>query len=133
MAPIGDLIVSHNERSSPRIDSCRWGLVNIDGHGAVKDAKLYPGGARAWDWRETGTRHDPGIQPADVVELLDRGASVVVLSTGVFQRLRIRPETLALLQQKGIRVHVLPTGEAVATYNLLRETDSVGALIHSTC
>jgi hypothetical protein len=122
-----------NEQSSPRITGCRWGHVSIDGHGAVKDAKLYPGGARAWDWRETGTRHDPGIQPADVVELLDRGASVVVLSTGVFQRLRVRPDTLALLREKGIRAHVLPTGEAVATYNLLRETDRVGALMHSIC
>ena len=122
-----------NEQSSPRIAGCRWGRVSIDGQGTVKDAKLYPGGARAWDWRETGTRHDPGIQPADVVELVDRGASVVVLSTGVLQRLRVHPETLALLEDKGIRVHVLPTGEAVATYNLLRETDRVGALIHSTC
>jgi hypothetical protein len=25
------------------------------------------------------------------------------------------------------------TGEAVTTYNLLRETERVGALIHSTC
>jgi hypothetical protein len=122
-----------NEQSSPRIAGCRCGGVSIDGHGTVKDAKLYPGGARVWDWSETGTRHDPGIQPADVVELVDRGASVVVLSTGVFQRLRVQPETLALLQGKGIRVYVLPTGEAVATYNLLRETDRVGALIHSTC
>jgi hypothetical protein len=33
---------------------------------------------RGWhtigNWRETGTEHSPGIQPADVQELLDRGA-----------------------------------------------------------
>ena len=92
--------VSH-ERSSPRISSCRWGRVSIDGYGAVKDAKLYPGGARAWDWRETGTRHGPGIQPADVVELLDRGASVVVLSTGVFQRLRVRRKRWRCFSRRG--------------------------------
>ena len=56
---------------SPRILDCRWGRGRVDGHGTIKDAKLYPGGARAWDWRETGTRHDPGIQPADVAELVD--------------------------------------------------------------
>ena len=125
--------MTSSDQSSPRIASCRWGRVSIDGYGTVKDAKLYPGGARAWDWRETGTRHAPGIQPADVVELVDRGSSVVVLSTGVFQRLRVRPETLALLQENGVRVYVLPTGEAVETYNLLREIERVGALIHSTC
>ena len=121
------------EQRSPRIASCQWGRVSIDGHGTVKDAKLYPGGARTWDWRETGTRHDPGIQPADVVELLEHGAEVVVLSRGVLRMLKVCPETLALLQERGIRVHVLPTDEAVITYNLLRETERVGALIHSTC
>jgi hypothetical protein len=99
----------------------------------MKDAKLYPGGARAGDWRETGTRHDPGIQPADVVELVDHGAEVVVLSKGVLRMLKVCPETLALLNEKGVRCHILPTGEAVETYNLLCETERVGALIHSTC
>jgi hypothetical protein len=122
-----------NKQNSPRITDCRWSRVSIDGHGTVKDAKLYPGGARAWDWRETGTRHTPGIQSADVAELLDHGAEVVVLSQGVLRMLKVCPETLALLREKGIRVHVLPTGEAVTTYNLLRETERVGALIHSTC
>jgi hypothetical protein len=118
---------------SPRILGCRWGAVSIDGHGKVKDAKLFPGGARAWDWRETGTRHDPGIQPADVAELLEHGADVVVLSRGVLRMLKVCAETLALLEEKRIRVHVLPTGDAVTTYNLLRESKRVSALIHSTC
>ena len=122
-----------NEQKSPRIASCQWGRVSIDGHGTVKDAKLYPGGARAWDWRETGTRHDPGIQPADIIEIIEHGAETVVLSTGVLRMLRVSPETLTVLQERGIRVHVVPTGEAVTTYNLLRETERVGALIHSTC
>jgi hypothetical protein len=122
-----------NEQNSPRIASCQWGRVSIDGYGTMKDAKLYPGGARDWDWRETGTQHAPGIQPADITELLDHGAKVVVLSRGMLRMLKVCPETLALLQGKGIRVHILPTGEAVTTYNLLRETERVGALIHSTC
>ena len=122
-----------NEQKSPRIASCQWGRVSIDGHGTVKDAKLYPGGARAWDWRETGTRHDPGIQPADIIEIIEHGAETVVLSTGVLRMLRVSPETLTVLQERGIRVHVVPTGEAVTTYNLLRETERVGALINSTC
>jgi hypothetical protein len=99
----------------------------------MKDAKLYPGGARAWDWRETGTRHHPGIQPGDVVELLDHGADVVVLSTGVLRRLGVCPETLLLLKDKGVSFHVLPTAAAVATYNRQAETRAVGALIHSKC
>jgi hypothetical protein len=122
------------QKHSPRIVDCRWGHVDVEGFGSLKDAKLYPGGARAWDWRETGTRHDPGIQPADVVELLDHGTEVVVLSTGVFRRLGVCPETLLLLKTKTIACHVLPTPEAVAAYNRLAETQAaVSALIHSTC
>src|SRR5690606_40772234 len=49
---------------SPRISRLSWGQIEVAGHGAFKDAKLYPGGAREWDWSETGTRHVPGIQPA---------------------------------------------------------------------
>ena len=104
---------------SPRILDCRWGRVSIDGHGPVKDAKLYPGGARAWDWRETGTRHDPGIQPADVAELIEHGATMVVLSTGVLRMLKVCPETLRQLEGQGVAVEVLPTPEAVETYNRL--------------
>ena len=121
------------ELPSPRITDCSWGRVSIDGHGAVKDAKLYPGGARAWDWRETGTRHDPGIQPSDVAELVEHGASTVVLSTGVYRMLKVCPETLRQLERQGVTVQVLPTPEAVATYNQLAEREPVGALIHSTC
>lgn len=118
---------------SPRIAQCRWGLLSVEGHGALKDAKLYPGGARAWDWRETGTKHDPGIQPEDVADLLDHGAEVVVLSTGVFRRLGVCPETVRMLESRAIPCYVLPTPDAVAAYNRLAETKRVGALIHSTC
>lgn len=120
--------------SSPLILECRWGVIDIDGRGVVKDAKLYPGGARAWDWGLTGTMHRPGIQPADVAELLEHGASTVVLSTGVLQMLGVCAETLQGLRERGVAVQVLPTPAAVEAYNRLVEQDvAVGALIHSTC
>ena len=118
---------------SPRISHVSWGRLEVEGAGAFKDAKLYPGGAREWDWRETGTRHVPGIQPADITELLDHGAEVVVLAQGVLERLQVCPETLALLERKGIPAHVLPTEDAVRLYNELTARQKVGGLFHSTC
>jgi hypothetical protein len=118
---------------SPRISRLSWGNIEVEGQGAFKDAKLYPGGAREWDWRETGTRHSPGIQPADVEELLEHGAEVVVLSNGVLERLQVCPETLDLLRRKGIPAHVLPTKEAARLYNELAAEEKVGGLFHSTC
>ena len=84
---------------SPRITLLSWGRLEVEGQDSpFKDAKLFPGGAREWDWRETGTAHEPGIQPADVEELLARGAAVVVLSQGFQGRLQVSQETLQLLQ-----------------------------------
>lgn len=120
--------------TSPRIDHFEWGRLDVAGFAQpFKDAKLYPGGACEWDWSKTGTRHDPGIQPADVLEVLDHGARVIVLSKGVHERLGVCPETLDLLAQRGIEVHVLQTEQAVTRYNELAATQAVGALIHSTC
>jgi hypothetical protein len=118
---------------SPRISHVSWGRLEVEGRGAFKDAKLYPGGAREWDWRETGTRHGPGIQPADLEELLEHGAEVVVLSKGALERLQICAETLDLLKQKGIPAHVLPTEDAARLYNELAAKEKVGGLFHSTC
>ena len=117
---------------SPRITRVSWGRLEVE-YGSFKDAKLFPGGSREWDWNETGTRHVPGIQPSDVEELLERGATVVVLSRGFEERLRVRPETLRMLEDEGVPVHVEQTQEAVRLYNELREHEKVGALIHSTC
>lgn len=122
------------EARSPRIRELAWGRLVVEGQPRpFKDAKLYPGGAREWDWNETGTRHNPGIQPADVQELLDHGVRVVVLSQGQVKRLQVMPETLQLLESLGVQAYVLPTGQAVQRYNELCERAAVGALIHSTC
>ncbi len=118
---------------SPRILRLAWGQIEVDGHKPFKDAKIFPGGAREWDWGETGTRHVPGIQPADIQELIDHGAKIVVLSKGIWSRLRVCPETLVVLAKCGIDVEVLQTEAAVERFNVLRETVPVGGLFHSTC
>ena len=118
---------------SPRITHISWGRMDVEGLGIGKDFKLYPGGGRAWDWNETGTRHVPGIQPSDVVELLEHGGEVIVLTRGMELVLQTCPETLALLRERGILVHVEETRAAVVLYNRLAEDKQVGGLFHSTC
>jgi hypothetical protein len=80
---------------SPQITHVSWGRLEVEGKAEpYKDAKLFPGGSRAWNWRETGTEHVPGIQPADVQELLAHGAKVVVLSRAMAECLRVSGEPL---------------------------------------
>ncbi|WP_020519883.1 Mth938-like domain-containing protein [Catelliglobosispora koreensis] len=118
---------------SPKVTHLSWGRMEVEGLGTGKDFKLYPGGGRAWDWSETGTRHDPGIQLADVEELLSHGATVVVLSRGIDLVLQVQPEVVAALEARGLTVHVAQTQEAVRLYNSLCDSASVGGLFHSTC
>jgi hypothetical protein len=119
---------------SPRINHVAWGRLEVEGKTEpYKDAKLFPGGSCEWNWRETGTGHVPGIQVADVQELLNHGAKVVVLSRGMKKCLEVPRETLDFLKEKQIEAHVLPTAEAVELYNKLGEKSLVGGLFHTTC
>ncbi|HSH41423.1 MAG TPA: Mth938-like domain-containing protein [Arenicellales bacterium] len=118
---------------SPLIESLSWGRMTVEGLQPGKDFKLWPGGGRPWDWTETGTHHHPGIQPADVEELLDHGARAVVLSRGMLKMLRTMPATRAMLERSGIDLYIEETTLAVERYNRLAEVTAVGGLFHSTC
>ena len=80
----------------------------------------------------TGARQElrtsQGFEIADVQELLQHGAKVVVLSRGMAECLHVPRETLEFLEQQHVAVHVLPTQQAVARYNKLAQTELVGGL-----
>ena len=121
---------------SPRIASIEWGRITLDDGSTFKDARLFPGGSREWDWNETGTHHEPGIQPADVAELLEHGATTIVLSRGFHERLSVCSETIELLQRRGIQrcdIHIAETGKAARLYNMLAADHAIAGLFHSTC
>lgn len=117
---------------SPEITSLSWGCIKTKDN-RYKDAKLYPGGSQEWDWTETGTKHVPGIQPADVQELLDHGAKIIILSKGINKRLQTSDQTIRFLKNNDYAYFILQTEKAVEKYNSLCNTQPVGALIHSTC
>jgi hypothetical protein len=111
-----------------------WGFVDVDGLGRLRDAKLWPGGGRGWDWNETGTHHRPGIQPADLADLLDHDPDAVVLSRGRQLRLETTAEALALLTARDVEVIREETGVAIGEYNRLAAAGRrVAALLHSAC
>ena len=124
--------LTDDKANSPRVTHVSWGRIEVEGLGLGRDFKLWPGGGREWDWKETGTHHIPGIQVSDVEELVQHGSQEVVLTRGMELVLQTCPETLAYLRGKGITVHVDETNAAVALYNKLAETQAVGGLFHST-
>ncbi|MEX1082003.1 MAG: Mth938-like domain-containing protein [Halofilum sp. (in: g-proteobacteria)] len=126
--------MTHARPLSPRIEEIAWGHMTVEGLGSGRDFKLWPGGGRAWDWHETGTHHEPGIQPSDVEELVAHGATTVVLSRGMWPALLTCPETIDRLERGDVTVRRAETFDAVRIYNELADRgEPVGGLFHSTC
>lgn len=125
------------EQDATLITNLAWGQMEVTAGGQVsrfKDCKVWTGGATAWNWNETGTQHEPGIQPADLEEVLEKGVEIVILARGVFSRLGVCPETEKLLRDRGVEYHMLDTKEAITLYNeLARQGRRVGGVFHSTC
>ncbi|CAN9493054.1 unnamed protein product [Ophioblennius macclurei] len=121
--------------SSPEIVSLSWGHMVVKGSSShYKDCKVWPGGSRAWDWRETGTNHSPGVQPGDLEEVLKKGIDLLVIGRGMKGALQVPPSTLDFVKQRGVEVKVFQTEEAVAEYNKLANGGAkVGGVFHSTC
>lgn len=121
--------------SSPEIASISWGHMKVKGCSAsYKDCKVWPGGSRTWDWRETGTDHFPGVQPADLEEILNKGVNTLVIGRGMSEALQVPSSTVDYIRNKGINLMVFQTEKAVKEYNSLASQGvKVGGVFHSTC
>lgn len=119
------------------ITDLTWGNMEVSISGEkhkFKDCKVWPGGAREWRWGETGTHHNPGIQPADIQEILAHKVDAIVLGRGQLGRLRVSSETETILGEQGIACYVEKTKKAVVLFNeLVRNGKRVGGVFHSTC
>ena len=119
------------------ISHISWGRIKVTTDRQTchfKDCKVWSGGAKEWDWRLTGTRHQPGIQPADIEEILEQGIEFMVLTRGMQLMLHTCPETEELLNQRGIEYYIGPTKLAVDLFNnLMQQGKKVGGIFHSTC
>ncbi|KAL2867780.1 uncharacterized protein BJX67DRAFT_380719 [Aspergillus lucknowensis] len=126
--PTAKLAQPNPRWKSPRIKTITPCGLEIPGVGAGTDFKLYPGGGRFWDWSETQTKLETGIQVADVEELVQNGATTVVISRGRKNELQIQTEALRYLAERDITVLIANTRRAVELYCALVDTTPVGAL-----
>jgi hypothetical protein len=121
------------DRANLSIATFRWGVI-VDATGRTfKDARLFPGEVEEWDWGRTGTRHNPGIQIADLEDLLSTEPDTVILSRGVDLVLQVPQATIQHARAQASTVLVLQSEQAVAEYNRRIAHERVVALIHSTC
>ena len=119
------------------ISKIEWGKTEATTDGRLhrfKDCKAWPGGAGNWDWRMTGTRHQPGIQPADIFEIVAKGVDLLILSRGMELAWQTCPETIQFLNDRRIEFHLEETSFAAELFNMLSKSGRrVGGIFHSTC
>ncbi len=127
--------------TAPIITKAIWGQIDTQYKTGQKsltkfstrDLKIWPTGTRAWDWNETGTRHNPGIQPTDMQEFIN-DVDIVILTRGVQSILQVPQATIDYAIAQGKTVLVGETPVMIDVYNsLVQQGKRVGGLFHSTC
>jgi hypothetical protein len=111
-----------------RIDHYEFGRIVVDGREETRDLIILPDRVvRNW-WRQQGH----ALVVDDLRGVLDELPSHLVVGTGAQGRLRPDPSTIQQLQQRGVTVETLPTGQAVRRLGEL-DPASTAAALHLTC
>lgn len=128
--------------TAPIITKAIWGQIDTQStteqkalltNFSARDLKIWPTGTKAWDWNQTGTRHNPGIQPADMEEFL-QNVDIVILTRGVQSVLQVPQATIDYAIAQGKTVLIGETPVMIDVYNsLVKQGKRVGGLFHSTC
>jgi hypothetical protein len=111
-----------------RIDHYEFGRIVVDGRAETRDLIILPNRVvRNW-WRQNGH----ALMVDDLDEVLEELPSHLVVGTGADGRMRPDPGTIQHLQQRGVTVEALPTGQAVRRFAEL-DPASTAAALHLTC
>jgi hypothetical protein len=112
----------------PRIEKYSFGRIVVDGEEQTRDLIVLPGRVVTDWWRADGHK----LALADLEEVLEELPERLLVGTGAQDRLRPEPGTVRQLQDRGIEVEVMPTGEAVHRYGEL-DPGRTAAALHLTC
>ena len=115
--------------SVPRIQSYRFGRIQIDGQSFSGDVILLPDRVVSNWWRKEGHM----LYPEDLDAVFEAAPQVLVVGQGSPSRMRVNPETERALQAAGIELVALPTQKACQVYNERCQQQTVAAALHLTC
>jgi hypothetical protein len=111
-----------------RIDHYEFGRIVVDGRQETRDLIILPlRVVRNW-WRQDGH----ALVLDDLADVLDELPPHLVVGTGADGRMRPAPDTVQQLQERGVTVETLPTGQAVRRFGELDPAGAAAAL-HLTC
>jgi hypothetical protein len=112
------------------INGYRFGCIEVEGSAYNSDVIITPEGVADGWWRKQG--HELAI--GDLDKVVAAHPEVVVIGSGCYGRMQVPQATRRFLEEKGIRVEVATTADAVNTFNRLqKESARVVAALHLTC
>lgn len=114
------------------IQEYKFGSITIDGKNYCHDVEIrWTGEVLPWQRKESHL-----IEPADLERGLKENPEMIILGTGANGRLKVPEAIPQLLEEKGIKLVINLTEEAVKTFNLLdcqKEKPRIIAFLHLTC
>jgi hypothetical protein len=111
------------------IDAYDFGRIIIGGRPYTSDVLLLPGEVYSPWWRKEGH----AICLEDLERALAARPRLLVVGTGFYGMVKVPPQLLEVLKERGIETIVQGTVEACQTYNRLCAQGGVVAALHLTC
>ncbi len=113
-----------------RIESVEFGRMCIGKTVYTTDLIIYPDHRVVDRWRRT-SGHKLGL--ADIGDLVASAPEIIVVGTGINDRMRLTPGLIEALESLGIAIEAMPTPEAAERFNALKSHDRIAGCFHLTC
>lgn len=132
--PVDAPITSTKKEIRPlKIESYRFGEIVIDGICYTKDLKIIKGKIFDNWWRSQGHI----LQLSDILDVIAAKPSTLIVGTGAYGRMVLKPGLAEELRSKGIRIIALATEPAIQRFNELTSLpgghNEVAIALHLTC
>ncbi|WP_455365192.1 Mth938-like domain-containing protein [Kaarinaea lacus] len=113
-----------------KITHYEFGRISVDDKDYQTDVIISSEGVQDQWWRKEG--HNLAID--DLETILQARPEVIVIGCGYYGRMQVPDATKEYLSNKGIRVEIANTSEAVARFNDLQQHCAhIVAALHLTC
>ncbi|MFP4348751.1 MAG: Mth938-like domain-containing protein [Thermodesulfobacteriota bacterium] len=107
-----------------------FGKITVDGETYSNDIKIIDGRVVPEWWRDEGHR----ITLEDIQDILDKAPDILVVGTGYYGNMKSTDTFRTGVKDRGIELIEEKSGQAVKTFNQLREEGKdVAAGFHLTC
>jgi hypothetical protein len=107
-----------------------FGRISVDGKDYQSDVIISPNGVQDQWWRKQG--HNLAVD--DLETVVQSKPEVVIIGSGYYGRMQVPDATREYLVNKGIRVEIATTSEAVTRFNELQQDCArIVAALHLTC